>query len=156
MIASKPWWPVLLLEAAGFLIVASATWVNEIFDLPHVLFRSPPAVFNYHEALEESLVILALGAVVVFVSYRLLRRISQLEALLPICSFCKRIRRPETDPERQESWEQLEHYFHEKAGTQFSHGLCPECLEKHYGCAVTGGSRGGERQRGGRRASWRR
>ncbi len=50
-------------------------------------------------------------------------QVRQLESLLPICSYCKKIR----DDENQ--WQQLEVYLHEHTGTQFSHGICPQCME---------------------------
>jgi CheY-like chemotaxis protein len=44
-------------------------------------------------------------------------------ALLPICSWCKKIR------DEQDAWHTLEGYFG-RAGVRFSHGACPECFEK--------------------------
>ncbi|MBN2466896.1 MAG: GAF domain-containing protein [Deltaproteobacteria bacterium] len=49
-----------------------------------------------------------------------------LRGLLPICSFCKRIRDDEG------YWHQLESYMAEHSGIQFSHGLCPSCVREHY------------------------
>ena len=51
--------------------------------------------------------------------------LTALEKLLPICSYCKRIRR-ETD-----RWQSLEQYVGEQAHAEFSHGVCPECYAKH-------------------------
>lgn len=53
--------------------------------------------------------------------------ISKLKAIIPICSQCKRIRN------EAEYWEQVDNYFHEHTGVDFSHGLCPTCLEQVYG-----------------------
>lgn len=50
----------------------------------------------------------------------------QLKEILPICAFCKKIR------DDDGYWEQLETYISEHAGTDFSHGICPECVAKHY------------------------
>jgi K+-sensing histidine kinase KdpD len=47
-----------------------------------------------------------------------------LEAFLPICSQCKKIRNQEG------SWQQLEVYISEHSDTKFSHGYCPECAKK--------------------------
>ncbi len=58
--------------------------------------------------------------------------IQKLEGLLPICSGCKKIRPEGLDPEDQESWVQIEKYIHEKTATEFTHGLCPECIKKTY------------------------
>lgn len=49
-----------------------------------------------------------------------------LKAMLPICSFCKKIR------ESDNYWHSLESYFHHHHNIEFSHGLCPECARKHY------------------------
>jgi hypothetical protein len=62
-----------------------------------------------------------------------LAHITKLEKILPICSFCKRIRHKNTDPHNQDSWVQIEQYITTKTETQFSHSLCPECLARHYG-----------------------
>lgn len=56
-----------------------------------------------------------------------------LEALLPICSFCKKIRAEKENGASRQEWVPLEQYFHETGDIRFSHGLCEECLKKHYG-----------------------
>jgi len=55
-----------------------------------------------------------------------LAHVKQLKGLLPICMFCKRIRKDEN------YWQQVEEYLVEHTEADFSHSLCPECLEKHY------------------------
>ena len=54
-----------------------------------------------------------------------LGRVRQLQRLLPICSYCKRIR------DDRNYWQQLEAYFAEHSDTIFSHGVCPNCYEKY-------------------------
>ena len=54
----------------------------------------------------------------------LMANIKRLSGLLPICSYCKRIRSD------QNYWEQVESYISEHSDAQFSHGICPPCLEK--------------------------
>ena len=46
----------------------------------------------------------------------------RLQALLPICSKCKKIR------DDKGYWNQLEQYLMEHEEIQFTHGLCPDCL----------------------------
>ncbi len=48
----------------------------------------------------------------------------QLKRLLPICTYCKSIR-DDTD-----YWQEIEQYIHKHTGTDFSHGICPACMEK--------------------------
>ncbi len=52
---------------------------------------------------------------------RALSEVKQLQGMLPICSYCKKIRSDE------DSWEQLECYISEHSHTTFSHGICPDC-----------------------------
>jgi len=53
------------------------------------------------------------------------REIKQLQGLLPICSYCKRIR------EEDMTWLPIEKYITQRTDTLFSHGVCPDCYEKH-------------------------
>jgi len=52
--------------------------------------------------------------------------VKTLSSLLPICCYCKKIR------DDRGYWQSLELYFLEHSDMRFSHGLCPECLEKYY------------------------
>ena len=54
------------------------------------------------------------------------KEIKELQSLLPICSFCKKIR------DDTGFWDRLESYFNKRLKTRFSHGICPDCAEKHY------------------------
>jgi CheY-like chemotaxis protein len=51
--------------------------------------------------------------------------IKSLEKLLPICSYCKKIRSDES------FWEEVEVYISDHTDTMFSHSICPDCYEKH-------------------------
>src|SRR2546427_603263 len=53
------------------------------------------------------------------------KEIEQLEVLLPICSYCKRIRND------REEWEPLEKYIEEHFEQLLSHGICPDCYIKY-------------------------
>ena len=55
------------------------------------------------------------------------KRISLLESILPICTNCKSIQLPETDPHKQTSWEKIESYISDQTGAEFSKELCPRC-----------------------------
>jgi phosphoserine phosphatase RsbU/P len=53
-----------------------------------------------------------------------LSRVKRLHGLLPICSYCKRIRGDD------QYWRQVDAYLAEHTDAQFSHGICPPCFEK--------------------------
>lgn len=77
---------------------------------------------------------LRVGARMLELQGRLARRVRDLEAanaeirqlqeILPICSYCKKVR-DDTD-----YWQEVEEYFAERADTRFSHAICPHCYEE--------------------------
>ncbi len=54
-----------------------------------------------------------------------LAQVKELKGMLPICSYCKKIR------DDSNYWHQVESYISEHTDTKFSHGVCPECYERH-------------------------
>ncbi|HIJ79746.1 MAG TPA: hypothetical protein HPP69_10585 [Deltaproteobacteria bacterium] len=77
------------------------------------------------------------GAIFVLVGIRLQVKMileikNTLQGLLPICSSCKKIRTPESDPEKPESWSPVEQYISQKTAADFTHSVCPDCLKKLY------------------------
>ncbi len=55
-----------------------------------------------------------------------LDHVKTLQGIIPICMHCHRIR------DDQESWHRIDEYIRDHSDAEFSHGLCPECLEKYY------------------------
>lgn len=49
-------------------------------------------------------------------------RVNQLQGLLPICSYCKKVR------DDQNYWHQVEAYVARHIEVRFSHGVCPDCI----------------------------
>lgn len=61
------------------------------------------------------------------VAERILRyatQVKQLEEMMPICSYCKKIR------DDQNYWQQIEGYINERTGSEFSHSVCPDCYQR--------------------------
>jgi hypothetical protein len=52
--------------------------------------------------------------------------IKTLRGFLPICAHCKNIR------DDQGYWRSVEEYVRAHADVDFSHGICPRCMEKHF------------------------
>ncbi|MFN3345252.1 MAG: response regulator [Chloroherpetonaceae bacterium] len=55
-----------------------------------------------------------------------LANVKRLSGLVPICSSCKKIR------DDKGYWNQIEAYLQENLQMEFTHSICPECLEKLY------------------------
>lgn len=113
-------------EAVGFSIIFILLWLDEILDLPHYLMGAPATPINWRESLLESFCVLVLGSYVIYLTYRIIKKLKYLEGFLPVCSFCKKIR-------IEDEWVQMEKYITEHSEAVFSHSLCPECTEEHYG-----------------------
>jgi sigma-B regulation protein RsbU (phosphoserine phosphatase) len=84
--------------------------------------------------LEELRARVAVGARVVRLQRDLVQRVKELEdalgrerrlqGLLPICSYCKKIRND------QNYWQQVETYVIEHSTAQFTHSICPDCQDR--------------------------
>lgn len=58
---------------------------------------------------------------------RALEEVKALNALLPICTYCHRVR------DDSDYWADLNAYLREHAGAQLSHAICPDCLTSRFG-----------------------
>lgn len=61
------------------------------------------------------------------VAERILRytaEIRHLQELIPICTYCRKVR------DEHHYWDMVESYIQKETGSRFSHGACPECFEK--------------------------
>jgi hypothetical protein len=50
--------------------------------------------------------------------------IRQLQELIPICTYCHKVR------DENDYWDLVESYIQKETGSRFSHGACPQCYEK--------------------------
>ena len=82
-----------------------------------------------YEGFNTAIQILVLSALAVFVdrTARLVAEVKVLRGILPMCSFCRKIR------DKDQQWIPLEKYIDDHSEAQISHGLCPSCYKKHYG-----------------------
>ena len=55
-----------------------------------------------------------------------LKKVIQLEGLLPICASCRKVR------DDGGYWGDVEEYFGSRAPVEFTHAICPECERKLY------------------------
>ncbi len=57
---------------------------------------------------------------------RALDEVQILSGLLPVCSYCRKIR------DDHGYWNRMEAYLEARTQATFSHGICPECLHRHF------------------------
>lgn len=55
-----------------------------------------------------------------------LAEIKNLKEIIPICAHCKKIR------DDKGYWAEVEEYFKKHSNSELTHGICPECVDKHY------------------------
>jgi PAS domain S-box-containing protein len=54
-----------------------------------------------------------------------LAEVKTLREILPICSYCRRVR------DDADYWDSVENYIARHTDTRFSHGICPSCMVEH-------------------------
>jgi PAS domain S-box-containing protein len=55
-----------------------------------------------------------------------LAEIKTLRGILPLCSYCKKIR------DDKGYWEQVDVYIHQHSEAGISHSICPDCMREHF------------------------
>ena len=63
-----------------------------------------------------------------FIKQDLQRKKTLYENILPICSYCSKIRGDRQDMDSDEPWYSLEEYFNTVEKVSISHGCCPDCF----------------------------
>jgi hypothetical protein len=117
---------VIIYESSAFFLIVLLIWFDEMFDLPHLLFGAEPTPINWIESLFESFLVSIVGFVIVYHTKGLFKKLNYLEGIVPICSYCRRIR------DEEGSWHQMEAFISDRSEAEFSHGICPECAKEFY------------------------
>jgi response regulator RpfG family c-di-GMP phosphodiesterase len=55
-----------------------------------------------------------------------LANVKTLRGLVPICAYCKKIR------DDKGFWDRVETYVEKRSEASFSHGICPDCVKRHF------------------------
>lgn len=124
---------ILYVEVVGFVFILLINWGLELFDLLPYFTDGQPTPVNWPEACVETATILAMAAIVIGWTRHALTRIRQLEGLVHVCSYCKKV-------EVNGRWISIEEYILDKTETFFSHGICKDCMAEHYPDLVDSGS----------------
>jgi hypothetical protein len=98
--------------------------IQYAWGIPYTL---PVAIINGCVRLAVLLIITFLCGKLSEQTQALRARVRTLEGLLPTCAFCKDIR------DETGNWHQIEEYVGSRSEARFTHGICPNCVAKHYG-----------------------
>ncbi len=95
----------------------SGTFLEQFFqpDMHHLWMRIPVVIMSV------PIVIL-----IVFLGRKSVE-VKMLRGLIPICAWCGNKIRDEKG-----NWKRVEEYVSERSTAEFTHGICPECLAKHF------------------------
>ncbi len=113
---------MLTLEAVGFLLIVAIIWMDELLDLPHLMFDAARTPVRWGEGFLESVLTIAVGSAVVLTTYRAFRRIEYLESLIVMCAWCRRVR-------AKDEWLSVESFLERQHQSHTSHGICEGCAK---------------------------
>ncbi len=124
----------------GFLVIHPFSMMYEGIFLPMIKINLSSVMYAFHYrhlpmAFFFGLLGMSIGAVNVYYLKSISKnrkRIKILEGLLPICSYCKKIRDDAGKEQGEGHWERIEDFFYKKTEQEFTHGICPECVERVF------------------------
>jgi hypothetical protein len=124
----------------GFIIIHPFSMVFEGLFIPIIRINLKSFIYAFHPqhlpmAMFFGMLGMSLGAINIYYLKNIMKsrkRIKLLEGLLPICSYCHKIRDNNGREHTEEHWERIEDYIYKKTDQEFTHGICPECVEKVF------------------------
>ena len=105
-----------------FIMLILVVWVNEVRDMPALLFDTAPQDVNIFRGCLLTAAVLVTAIVAIGNTYLQQKRV--VNSLISVCATCKKVR------VNQHQWKQMEEYISDNSLLTFTHGLCPDCTEK--------------------------
>ena len=112
---------IALWQFLSFIMLVCFVWVNEVLDLPSLIFGASKTPFNFFRGCILSGAVIVAGVVAVGHTYEKQRTL--IKKLLRSCLFCHRVK-TETG-----SWMHVEEYFLQNFPVAVDHNACPECQQ---------------------------
>jgi hypothetical protein len=110
----------------AFLLLIGLIWLNELINLTALIWgedmNSQPNLFRGF-LLTAGVLLTA----IITVGHTYEQQKKLICGMMTVCSYCKRVRLA------HEAWEKIEEYVARNSAVTFTHGVCPECFEKHAG-----------------------
>lgn len=98
-------------------------YLNELLQLPLLIFSNHPFAFVNRRSTLEFLLVLAVWLLVSASTRRILERVKYLEQFMRVCAWCRRIN-------YQGEWMPLEEFMRMSFDTPTTHGICKECVRQ--------------------------
>lgn len=111
---------VAVWQFAAFAVLLLLIWVNEIFDLPAIVYGEEQRPPSFLSASLLSAFVVLVAIVTVGQTYVKQQRI--LAGFITICAGCHKVRI------YQNVWQAIEEYISRYCPVEFSHGFCPDCF----------------------------
>jgi len=105
-----------------FIMLILVIWVNELRDMPAFFFSTDPQDVNIFRGCILTAAVLVAAIVAIGNTYLQQKRV--LNSMVSVCSSCNKVR------VNQNQWKQMEEYISDNSLLTFTHGLCPDCMEK--------------------------
>lgn len=115
---------IALWQLATFVLMALLVWVNELVDLPRLLFQLEPSPANLARGAILTAAVLFTAILTIGNTY--LRSQRLVEEILVICARCGKVKL------NADQWQNWETFVAEESGCRLSHGLCPDCYEQEH------------------------
>ncbi len=110
------WWQFL-----GFGLLLAVVWAGVALDFETLLVEEPQRGISWIHGCVLSAVIIVIGFITIGNTYLQQRRI--LTGFITVCSYCRKVQLEDR------AWQQLESFVSERSLAEFTHGICPSCLQ---------------------------
>lgn len=112
-----------LYQNLGFLGIIVLCFLDDLLQLPSLVFSEHPFAFMYRRSTLDMLLVLAVWFLVSRSTHRTLARVQYLEKFMRVCAWCRRIY-------YKGQWMPLEQFMQQSFDTPTTHGICKECLHQ--------------------------
>lgn len=117
---------IAIWQFLSFMMLVGLIWLNELINLTALIWgEDMNAQPNLFRGFLLTAAVLLTAIITVGHTYEQQKRVIQ--GMMTVCSYCKRVRLA------HEAWEKIEEYVARNSAVTFTHGVCPECFEKHAG-----------------------
>jgi hypothetical protein len=112
-----------LYQNLGFLGIIAFCFLDDLLQLPGLVFSEHPFAFVFRRSTLDMLLVLAVWFLVSCSTRRILERVQYLEKFMRVCAWCRRIH-------FKGEWMALEQFMQQSFDTPTTHGICKECLHR--------------------------